>query len=69
MSDKVHCDLCDAVIPPDVERLTLKVGIARHDAFHENEVAHDICPACCETDDLLGSLMREFKAARRAPKS
>ncbi len=46
MSDKTHCDLCDALIPPTETRLTLQLGCARGDTLREEEYPRDICDAC-----------------------
>lgn len=59
MSQKDHCDLCDAVIPEDVARLTLKAGIGHGHLFTELENAFDICPTCVGANTVLQQLMNE----------
>lgn len=59
MSQKDHCDLCDAVIPDDVPRLTLKVGIGTGNTFNEEENPHDVCKACVEGNGVLQQLFNE----------
>jgi hypothetical protein len=62
MSQKDHCDLCDAVVPDDVARLTLKAGIGVGNTSTELEQPFDICQACVQGNTVLQQLMNEAKA-------
>jgi hypothetical protein len=59
MSQKDHCDLCDAVIPDDVARLTLKAGVATGSTGSELDDAFDICPTCVKAHTVLQQFFNE----------
>ena len=59
MSQKDHCDLCDAVIPDDVARLTVKAGIGHGNLLTEMQDAFDICPTCVGAHTVLQQLFNE----------
>jgi hypothetical protein len=59
MSDKIHCDLCDAVIDPTVQRLTLLVGLWQGNEGVDEEQHRDYCAACVEKDWFLKALFAE----------
>lgn len=61
MSDKVHCDRCDNVIPDNVPRLTLQVGVAKGGSFESEEFPHEFCAACTRNDPTLLQLFEEFQ--------
>ena len=72
MSDKTHCDLCDQVIPPTVQHLTLLVGWwAGRDGDDEQE-PRDFCPACIAKEPLLARFFNQrldAKPKRKAAKT
>ena len=59
MSDRIHCDHCDATIPPDIWRLTLHCGIQRGDYGHEETEERDYCMACVESIPLLREIYED----------
>jgi hypothetical protein len=59
MSQKDHCDLCDQVIEPDVQRLTLTAGVATGDVGSQLAEPFDICPACVKGNTVLQQFFNE----------
>ena len=59
MSDKTHCNLCDDVIDPTVQRLTLRVGLWTGDEGIDEERGHDYCRECVSGNKLLKALLFE----------
>ena len=59
MSDKTHCDLCDAVIADTVQHLVLTVGLWEGNEGTDEDHHRDFCPACCEKDPVLKALFDE----------
>ena len=59
MSERIHCDHCNAVIPRDVTRLTLKCGTAKDDTWSSEEHERDYCADCVEQIPLLKSIFAE----------
>ena len=67
MSDKTHCNLCDDVIDPTVQRLTLRVGLWTGDEGIDEERGHDYCRECVAGNKFLKALLRE--CVNRYPES
>lgn len=59
MSQKDHCDLCDAVIPDDVKRLTVKAGIGHGNLLTEMQDAFDVCQKCVTGNTVLQQFFNE----------
>ena len=59
MSERIHCDHCDAVIALDVTRLTLKCGTAKGDTWHSEATERDYCAKCVERIPLLKAIYAE----------
>lgn len=66
MSERIHCDHCDAVIPAAITRLTLRCGTAKADTWHQEEETRDYCPDCIEKIPLLTNIFAEqFEEGKR----
>jgi ribosomal protein S26 len=59
VSERIHCDHCDAVIPKDVTRLTLRCGTAKDDTFHTEQDERDYCADCVEKIPILNAIFAE----------
>lgn len=59
MSERIHCDHCERVIPTAVTRLTLKCGTAKADTWHCEAAERDYCPDCVQKIPLLRNIFAE----------
>lgn len=56
---RIHCDICDGVIPDDRDRLTVLLGRARGNRSEDEERSRDVCPACVEQNKILRDWLAE----------
>jgi hypothetical protein len=59
MSERIHCDCCDAVIPDGITRLTLQCGTAKADTWQHEDKPRDYCADCVERIPLLKNIFAE----------